>query len=109
MVKNPPCNEGDPGSERSRGDGNGYPLQPGEFHGQKNLVGHKESDMTEQISTLTTPAKSLLSCNVTYLQVLGIRLWSTLGGNYAPHPLGLKGQRAGWVGGGTFTRMQQKL
>ena len=54
------CNTGDldsvPGSGRSPGEGNGYPLQysflPGEFHGQRNLAGynpwgHKESDMTE--------------------------------------------------------------
>ena len=53
------CNKGDlgltPGSGRSLGEGNGNPLQyswPGEFHGQKSLVGYsswgcKESDMTE--------------------------------------------------------------
>ena len=52
------CNARDPGSipgwGRSPGEGNGKPLQflPGEFHGQRSLVGykprgHKESDMTE--------------------------------------------------------------
>ena len=43
-----------PGSGRSPGEGNGNPLQyswPGEFHGQKSLVGYsswgcKESDRT---------------------------------------------------------------
>ena len=51
------CNTGDlasiPGSGRSSGEGNGYPLQYfGESHGQRNLAGyspwdHKESDTTE--------------------------------------------------------------
>ena len=53
------CNEGDPGSipgsGRCRGEGNGYPTPvflPGEFHGQRSLVGYgpwgrKESDTTE--------------------------------------------------------------
>ena len=51
------CNTGDlasiPGSGRSSGEGNGYPLQySGESHGQRNLAGyspwdHKESDTTE--------------------------------------------------------------
>ena len=54
------CKAGDPGSipgsGRSPGDGNGYPLQcsylPGEFHEQRSLAGyspwgHKELDMTE--------------------------------------------------------------
>ena len=43
------------GSERSPGEGNGYPFQnslPGEFHGQRSLAGYspggpKELDMTE--------------------------------------------------------------
>ena len=42
-----------PGSERSPGKGNGYPLVflPGEIHGQKSLAGfspwgHKEPDVT---------------------------------------------------------------
>ena len=53
------CTGGDlgsiPGLGRSPGEGKGYPLQyflPGEFHGQRNLVGnsswgHKAMDMTE--------------------------------------------------------------
>ena len=35
------------------GEGKGYPLQyagPGEFHGLYSPWGHKESDMTEQLS-----------------------------------------------------------
>ncbi|MDD0538512.1 hypothetical protein PS023_23415, partial [Shigella sonnei] len=56
------CNAGNPGSipglGRSLGDGNGNSLQcilPGEFHGQRSLVGysswgHKELDTTEQLS-----------------------------------------------------------
>ena len=59
MVKNLLVNAGDtkdmgsiPGSGRSPGEGKGNPLQyslPGEFHGQRSLVGHspwgcKESD-----------------------------------------------------------------
>ena len=66
MVKNPPANAGDtrdagliPGRRRfdlwvekiPRGE-HGNPFLPGEFHGQRSLVGyspfgHKESDMTE--------------------------------------------------------------
>ena len=54
------CNTGDqgsiPGSERSSGEGNGYPLQYSQLenpNGQRSLVrysssGHKKSDMTEQ-------------------------------------------------------------
>ena len=45
-VKESACNAGDPdlipGSERSPGEGNGYPLQYfcfGEFHEQRSLVG----------------------------------------------------------------------
>jgi len=46
------------GLGRSPGEGKGYLLQlflPGEFHGQRSLVGysswgHKESDKTEQLS-----------------------------------------------------------
>ena len=49
-----------PGSGRSPGEGNGYPLQDSgleESHGQRSLVGyspwgHKESDTTKQL-TLT--------------------------------------------------------
>ena len=60
MVKNPPVNAGDlrdadsiPGSVRTPGGGHVNPpaFLPGEFHGQRNLVGYsplgcKESDMT---------------------------------------------------------------
>ena len=65
MHKESACNAGDtgyvgliPGSGRSPGEGNGK-LSPvfltREFHGQRNLagyspLGHKESDMTEQLS-----------------------------------------------------------
>ena len=57
------CNAGDlgsiPGSERSPGGGHGSPLQYSYLenpHAQRSLVGyspwgHKESDMTEQLST----------------------------------------------------------
>ena len=63
VVRNPPANAGDvgsiPGSRRLPGGGNGNPLQYpllGKFHVQRSLVGyspwgHKESDMTEQLST----------------------------------------------------------
>ena len=62
MVKNPPANSGDttpsvliPGWGRSPGEGDPVFL-PGESHGQRSLVGytpwgHKELDMTEQLST----------------------------------------------------------
>ena len=61
-AKNPPVNAGEtrdmsliPGLGRSRGEGDGNPLQhflPGKFHGQKKMEGYnpwgcKESDMTE--------------------------------------------------------------
>ena len=40
------------GQEDSPGEGNGYQFLPGEFHGQRSLVGyspwgHKELDVTE--------------------------------------------------------------
>ena len=50
------CNAGDmasiPGLRRSREEGKGYPGEfwPGEFHGLYSPWGHKESDMTEQLS-----------------------------------------------------------
>ena len=56
------CSAGDlgliPGSGRSSGEGNDYPLQvflPGEFHEQRSLAGYspwdcKESDMAEQLT-----------------------------------------------------------
>ena len=52
------CNAGDPdsipGLERSPGEGNGSPLQPGKSQGRWSLVGycprgHKELDMTERL------------------------------------------------------------
>jgi len=55
VVKNMPANTGDsgliPGLGRFSGEGNGDPLLPGEFYGQRclacyNLWGHKESDTT---------------------------------------------------------------
>ena len=58
------CNAEDPGSfpgsGRSPGEGNWQAtpvLLPGKFHGQRSLAGdspwdHKESDTTEQLSTL---------------------------------------------------------
>ena len=55
VVKTMPANTGDsgliPGLGRFSGEGNGDPLLPGEFYGQRclacyNLWGHKESDMT---------------------------------------------------------------
>ena len=79
MVKNPPANAGVvrnsssvPGSGRSPGGRNGYPLQYsslGESHGQKSLVGYspwgdKESDTTEQLSTPLSQVGSLLLCFV---------------------------------------------
>ena len=66
MVKNPPVNTGGagdvgsiPGSGRSPGVGKWQPtlvFLPGEFRGQRNLVGYspsdlKESDMAEKLST----------------------------------------------------------
>ena len=61
-VKESACSVGDlgstPGPGRSPGEGNGHPtlvFLPGEFHGQRSLVGyspwdHKELDMTEQLT-----------------------------------------------------------
>ena len=56
-----------PGSERSPGEGNGNPLQYSCLknpHGQGNLVGyiprgHKESDMTEQLTYFHSQLTSL--------------------------------------------------
>ena len=47
-----------PGSRRSCGEGNGYPFQyswPGEFHGQRSLVGYSPWDCKESdtLSVLT--------------------------------------------------------
>ena len=64
MVKNPPADAGDvsliPGLGRSLGEGNGNPFQYSclkKSHGQRSLAGsspwgHKESDMTEQLTLL---------------------------------------------------------
>ena len=71
------CNVGDlgliPGLGRSLGGGHGSSLQYsclGNLHGQKSLVGlspwgHKESDMTEPLSTHTA-----VICPVTGLMIL---------------------------------------
>ena len=72
MVKNPPAmQETDliPVSERSAGEGIGYPTPvflPGELHGQKPLVDYstwscKESDMTEQLSLSLSTRASLVA------------------------------------------------
>ena len=62
MIKKSTCNAGDlgsiPGLGRFPGEGNGHPTPvflPGEFHGQRNLVGHspwgrKESDSIERLT-----------------------------------------------------------
>ena len=47
-----------PGLRRSPGEGKGYPLWPGEFHGLYSSWGRKESDTTERLSlsaSLTNP------------------------------------------------------
>ena len=58
MVENPPANAGDLrslGQEDPREKGATLVLLPGESHGQRSLtcysaLGHKELDMTEQLS-----------------------------------------------------------
>ena len=71
------CKVGDscsiPESERSPGEGNGYPLQflPGKSHGQKILVsyspwGCKESDMTERLTRSKGNERTLDSTRVCY-------------------------------------------
>ena len=57
VGKESTCNAGDPGSiprlGRSPGEGKGYPLQyfgMGEVHGLYSPWGHKELDMTKQLS-----------------------------------------------------------
>ena len=70
VIKNPPANAGDirdmgsiPGMGRSLGGGHGSPVHlPGEWHGQRSLVGyspqgHKEVDMIE--ATLHTHKSTL--------------------------------------------------
>ena len=69
------------GSGRSPGEGNGYPptlvFLPGEFQGQRSLVGYsswsyKESDMTEQltVSISKSNGKSLYGFNQRRLTIL---------------------------------------
>ena len=70
MVKNPPANAGDTRDVGSNlGVGNNTPIfLPGKFHGQRSLAdyslrGHKELDMTEQLSTQASPLRTcILSC-----------------------------------------------
>ena len=54
------CNAGDlgstPGLRRSPGEVNGYPLPvflPGEFHGQKSLVGYSPVECKELVTRLS--------------------------------------------------------
>ena len=62
MSKEFACNAGDtgglgliPGSQRSPGEGNGYPLQlPGKSHGQRSLAGHSPWGRKESGTTETT-------------------------------------------------------
>ena len=75
MIKNLPANAGDPGSipglGRFPGERNGYPLPTpvfllGEFHGQRSLAGyspwgHKESDMTEQLTHHLSKHRDLMN------------------------------------------------
>ena len=68
VVKNLPANAGDtrdgdyiPGSRRSRGGGNGKPLQyswPGKFHGQSNLAGYSPWGCKESAVTACTHTHS---------------------------------------------------
>ena len=65
VCKESACNVGDLGLIRglgkSPGEGKGYPLPvfwPGEFHGLYSPWGHKELDMTEQISLSLSPQLS---------------------------------------------------
>ena len=57
MGKESACNAGDlgsiPGLGRFPEEGKGYPLQ---YSGLENSWGHKESDMTEQLSLFTYEA-----------------------------------------------------
>ena len=57
MMKNLPAKAGDPGSicglGRSPGEGNGKPAPvflPGEFHGQRSLLGYIQSQSQTQLS-----------------------------------------------------------
>ena len=70
VEKNPPANAGDardmgliPGSGRSPRGGNGHPLQYClENPMDRGAWGHKESDTTEQLSTVPAPRPCLLRC-----------------------------------------------
>ena len=77
VVKSPPANVADassqgliPGLERSRGEGNGNPLQYScleKSHGQRSLMGYspwgcRELDMTEHWSAATSPLRCGKSC-----------------------------------------------
>ena len=84
-VKNVPANAGDlrdmgsiPGSGRYPVGGHDNPLQyswPGESHGERSLVGyspgdHKESDMTEWLSTAQHSTSSLVSARYCYKHII---------------------------------------
>ena len=50
--------------------------------------GRKEPDTTEQLSTtLFTPVKSPFPYAATYLQIPGIRMWTSLGGAFCHRAL----------------------
>ena len=53
LVKNPPETREDlaliPGLGRYPGEGNGYPLQCSGLENSMDCMGHKESNMTEQL------------------------------------------------------------
>ena len=88
------CNEGDlgliPESGRSPGEGNSLlrpVFLPGEFHGQRSLAryspcGHKESDMTEQLTHADQSRKrgefSLSSYNFANTSLTGLLLLDKL-------------------------------
>ena len=94
VGKESACNAGDPdwvpGSRRSPEGENGNPLLPGEFHGQRSLVGnspwgHKELDTTGQLTHFSPLSISSTLCLSTetpfpsptsnhYLNILGVPL-----------------------------------
>ena len=77
--KDPACIAGNPGSipgsGRHPGEGNGYSaLLPGQFRGQRSMVdyspwGHKESDITEQLTRSHQPtvAQSILPFHLNFV------------------------------------------
>ena len=84
------CNAGDrvsiPGSGRSPGEGNGYPLQYSfmdrGFHGQRSLVGcspwdHKESNTTERLTLSLSWLFALDHVRIrgSYLKIEKHQLW----------------------------------